>query len=58
MFKELLKKLHEHNYIVTLEYEQCVIKEKTEGIEVMTISNLDKERDIKLKNCYYNLIVQ
>ena len=56
MFKELLEKLHEHNYIVTLEFEQCVIKDKIEGIEVMAISNIDKDRDIKLRDCYYNLI--
>lgn len=58
MFKQILKKLNEHNYIVTLELDQCVVRDKEEGKEIEVISNLDKERDIKLRNCYYNLITQ
>ena len=55
MFREILQKLAQNNFIVTLEYNCCIVKDKV-GKEISVISYLDKERDEKLKDCYYSLI--
>lgn len=56
MFKEILQKLSEVGYVVTTEYSCLVIRNKECGEEVDVISGFDKDRDIKLSNCYYKLV--
>lgn len=58
MFREILRKLAEINYIVTLEHNCCIVKNKIENQEFKVIEYLDKDRDKKLRDCYYELILQ
>lgn len=58
MFREILQKLSDVGYIVTAEYTCLVIRDKQQGREVDVISSFDKDKDIKLRNCYYKLVSQ
>ncbi|MCQ4924940.1 hypothetical protein NE686_17705 [Tissierella carlieri] len=58
MFKEILQKLSDVGYIVTTEYTCLVVRSRDRREEVDVISNFDKDRDSKLRKCYYRLISQ
>ncbi len=56
MFKEMLHLLKKKGFVVTTEFNVLVVREKESNKEVEVIPASDKNRDLKLRNCYYRLI--
>lgn len=58
MFKKLLESLNKENYKVTIEEGRYIIREKDTGRDYYSISCNDKGKEIKLIECYNNILTK
>ena len=58
MLKEMLQNLMNIGYIVTAECSCLVVRDIENKEELEVISLFDKEKDIKLSNCYNRFVSQ